>query len=147
MIDTDFRLCKPVQSWSFAVSCDVGWSLRRAGGWRRRLEPAPSGREAPVPRHCKATLSFPPQPRQGLHALRFTLGTGRRLRRAGADTTLKYTRLRNVYRKTRYGYPHIQEARCKVFHACPQLRAIGRHSRRACHWSMKCPFPYKTLLH
>jgi hypothetical protein len=32
MIDTDFRLCKPVQSGSFAFMCDAGWSLRRAGG-------------------------------------------------------------------------------------------------------------------
>jgi hypothetical protein len=32
MIDTAFRLYKPVQSWSFAFMYDVGWSLRRAGG-------------------------------------------------------------------------------------------------------------------
>jgi hypothetical protein len=27
----DFRLCKPVQSGSFAFRYDAGWSLRRAG--------------------------------------------------------------------------------------------------------------------
>jgi hypothetical protein len=32
MIDTACRLCKPVQSWSFAFMYDVGWSLRRAWG-------------------------------------------------------------------------------------------------------------------
>jgi hypothetical protein len=32
MIDTAFRLCKPVQSWSFAFMYDAGWSLRRAWG-------------------------------------------------------------------------------------------------------------------
>jgi hypothetical protein len=29
--DGAFRLCQPVQSWSFAFMYDAGWSLRRAG--------------------------------------------------------------------------------------------------------------------
>jgi hypothetical protein len=37
MIDTAFRLCKPVQSWSFAFMYDAGWSLRRAGGTLFRI--------------------------------------------------------------------------------------------------------------
>jgi hypothetical protein len=43
--DETCRLCKPAQSWSFAFTCDAGWSLRRAGGglyMRRRIQPAPS---------------------------------------------------------------------------------------------------------
>jgi hypothetical protein len=38
-----FTALQAVQSGSVAYNCDVGWSLRRAGRGRRRLEPAPSG--------------------------------------------------------------------------------------------------------